>query len=642
MAKRSQLIGIVITSSIRYGTIKSIELPPNSGDFIIVDASDVRATNRVRIVDNYLPVFADKQVSYKGQPIMAVFAPDYESLIFFSQELKIEYEAKDIGEAESYGSPIIYSYGDNAMEASSKEGLMKVESSYLNKPYHLRSSSLLRVNAAFSGDSLQITTPTQWPMHVRDTVATAMELPKSQVHVENVDYYAPNDELLTLPSFLSVIAALGARKSGKRVQVRASYETYKPLIQIKRTTWLSSEGVLEAEIINAFVDMGFCPVFSVEFSEHLASGLAPFYPVKAVSISVSIQKSHYYPSSFFGDIGYPAGIASTELHYCQVALALKQIPLNWKKSAFTLKSYGAKVIRTADASRAKEVVDDVCQRSDYIRKFTAYSAQKQGNWDSLFSVPRGVGFAAGPAVSGFSNHFQYLDQYSIKVRLEAGDKAYIETSFTPSQSVSQLWSDMVSSVFKIKSSNVKIEQSELNDSGPDVLSSDISRIPRLIKMACDDIASRRFKDPLPLTSTVYASSDPSGPVFTSASWVAVVVDLSIDQVLLVPKVRKITATLFAGRVFDQDLLKQKIRRAITLTLMSIGSRPDENMAIDIKLIAGEGGGEADSMNQAIKGLLIGAFSSAMCQALGACIAENPINSQTIFQIMKGAANEDKV
>lgn len=131
-------------------------------------------------------------------------------------------------------------------------------------------------------------------------------------------------------------------------------------------------------------------------------------------------------------------------------------------------------------------------------------------------------------------------------------------------------------------------------------------------------------------------------MFTSASWVAVVVDLSIDQVLLVPKVRKITATLFAGRVFDQDLLKQKIRRAITLTLMSIGSRPDENMAIDIKLIAGEGGGEADSMNQAIKGLLIGAFSSAMCQALGACIAENPINSQTIFQIMKGAANEDKV
>ena len=70
------LTGRLLHSSKAKAKIVSISVPPLPEGYLTVDYRDVPGVNRVAIVQNDTPVFAESQVEYIGDPILMVVGPD--------------------------------------------------------------------------------------------------------------------------------------------------------------------------------------------------------------------------------------------------------------------------------------------------------------------------------------------------------------------------------------------------------------------------------------------------------------------------------------------------------------------------------------------------------------------------------------
>jgi xanthine dehydrogenase molybdopterin-binding subunit B len=90
--KMNNLHGIIIRSTVDEGQIVDIQLPKMDSHFLIIAARDIPGNNRIQILDNQMPLLASSQISYKGQPILALFGHDFESVELTAREIQISYK----------------------------------------------------------------------------------------------------------------------------------------------------------------------------------------------------------------------------------------------------------------------------------------------------------------------------------------------------------------------------------------------------------------------------------------------------------------------------------------------------------------------------------------------------------------------
>lgn len=90
--KMNSLHGIIIRSTIDEGQIVDIALPEFDSHFLVLAARDIPGNNRVHVFDNQMPLLASSQISYKGQPILAFFGHDFESVELKAKEIQISYK----------------------------------------------------------------------------------------------------------------------------------------------------------------------------------------------------------------------------------------------------------------------------------------------------------------------------------------------------------------------------------------------------------------------------------------------------------------------------------------------------------------------------------------------------------------------
>lgn len=72
--------------------IKNIVIPDLKDGYYVVEGKDVPGLNKVKVIQNDMPIFADKEVNYIGEPILLVVGPKLEEVIKILNEIKVEYE----------------------------------------------------------------------------------------------------------------------------------------------------------------------------------------------------------------------------------------------------------------------------------------------------------------------------------------------------------------------------------------------------------------------------------------------------------------------------------------------------------------------------------------------------------------------
>ncbi len=632
------LYALIVRTTVDSGKISRITLPQLDSRFTVVGTRDIGGTNRIKAMVNAMPLFTSSAVSYKGQPILAIFGPDSESIELAARQVVVEYEVEAEQPSHS-ATPYTYAIG-SIEEVAALEGVSTLQRTYRYGDLDTVNYTLSRIGAQLVGGDLHIHVPTQWPHHVRETVAEVTGHPKKRIFVHCQSFHAPHDEMLLAPSVMAAIAALGALKSGSNVRLLTVLDSRRPHLKVARTSWYTPDGQVHAEKIEAQVDQGAFLLFSDEMANHLIAGLTPIYDLDALSISITFITSAKRPAHFHGDLGYSDALASTESHYNTLSRIVGFNPLTWRIKYITDGSVHA--IKTEKRSKLKEVLEEVSQRSGFLRKHAAYEmqAQMKVKLSTFLNYSRGIALSCAAGISGFSSECRQMVQQAVQITLNPNNKVEINTSLPATGSSAEVWKQIVSEELSISTEDISFADdcSKIIDSGPTVLSVAIGRMPQQIKRACALIKEKRFVQPLPICESVLSARQgtSSSALFTSNTWVAVVLELQIDAVLLQPVVRAVWATISMPKALNESIVHTKARHSIVRALKEAGGTLSEEsrFAIDINII-GEGEQLPSSISSAVRAAVNSAFLSAVEQAVGAPIAKFPIDGTVLLAAIKG-------
>ncbi|HHU88534.1 MAG TPA: hypothetical protein GXZ38_04145, partial [Spirochaetales bacterium] len=199
------LYGVIVRATIERGSILATTLPPLKEGYYSLDAKDLGNNNFISIGTNQIPLFAPGEVSYKGEPILALFGLDKETLIIKAGEIEFDFQLSQEDITPSNIEPFKFGWGDIG---PLEEGESIVERSYTDSPAATTEDTLFKVSTWLDGEILKVEVPTQWPFHVRDTVASVCNRTQKSVIVYPQEHFSPKDEKLVLPSVLAAIAAL--------------------------------------------------------------------------------------------------------------------------------------------------------------------------------------------------------------------------------------------------------------------------------------------------------------------------------------------------------------------------------------------------------------------------------------------------
>ncbi len=643
---KKHLIGRLVTSTVSRGKIADISLPSENQfrHMLVLSAADFGANGNVRIMDEELPFFARDEVSYKGQPVLAVFGYEAEDVELFCREVKVSYQIRQDSEdydGKQYDAPFIWSYGNTDEYFNEKAKVFK--SAFEVDPFSNTMLGDQKVFAVQKNGKINIRVATQWPTHLRKTIAQNLGCELSDIVIHPQPYYAPYDQLVVLPSILATVAALAAIQSGELVQFSSPMVSWQPRMNITHETAFLPDGTLLADRAQCIVDLGAFPYFSKEVCHSILAGLVSNYPMKAADVSISITRSSTPPANFFGDLGFSMALAGTEQHFSRLAISIGMQPGIWRLNRVS--GVPAKGFPLSQSVRASKDYDNlgpaikaVIDESWYSRKYAsnAQAHLKSVKMNPLVNYSRGIGIAAGESIMGFSQHINSDERFSLSVTMNEDETLVVNTGIIADRSMASIWKDTIRKIIDIPAEDIffmDINNPAILELGPSVLSRKAGVVSSLLVRACSELERKRAFSRLPLTITTEYEAELTDPFFYSASLGSVVIDLHIDTVMLSPIIDNIWVKFHLGHVFDRDKLLNKARHTITTVLADICPRSSAkcNMYIDFDQ---QGDFTASSLTSGLRGLTTAALIGALSQALGHQIYKIPVTSDDILEIAR--------
>ena len=641
------LCGIIIRSSIDSGSILGITPPKADKRFFILGPKDIPGSNTVAVFDDDFPLFASTDISYRGQPIIALFGPDTETVEVKSREVEIDFQlTADAGpyHTKHVHSPIVYRWG-NLHEILSQSATT-FERTYVDRRVWTREDTVTQVRTWIDGDLLRVEAPTQWPFHVRDTVATVCGRTRKSVVVHPKGHFSPKDEKLILPSVLAAVSALATMKSGKQVRMISRFPTYKSPITISRRTALDAQGKPIAEAVEAIVDQGAFPLFTAELFKQILTGLIPMYELQAFSATVKIAESHSPPSHFFGDLGYSSALFSTEAHASALARSREANPSNWRMKHYADGKKRSEVLETLPIAKLRDLMGETCTVSDFARHHSVYELQrKTRNPISAFlNYSRGIGISCGAGVSGFSSESPLHTAAKLSVTLDTNNRVIVNSSFFTSRKTTTLWRSVIAKELSIERENVSFVEPDtmhMADTGPEVLSLDVERSVIMLMQCCNAIKAKRFQEPLPITESITAKSAlPASPpaMFSSRNWGCLIVELEVNTISFDVEIRRVWGRFTFSNTTDIRRLQMKFRHIINTSLRECNVTPIHRDGIpplmDIQVNTLESEAYPSSATSALRAMVMAACTSALSQALNCDATKMPITSEDIISYIR--------
>lgn len=641
---KKHLIGRLVTSTVSNARIADISMPGENQfrHMLVLSAADFGNHGAIRIMDEEYPFFARDEVVYKGQPVLAVFGYDSEDVELFCKQVKVSYQIKPDSEdraPERYGNPFVWSYGNTDDYFTSEAKTFR--SSFEITPF---SNSMLgdqRIFVVQKDGKFNIRLSSQWPIHVRKSVAEALECDIEDVVVHNQPYYAPYDQLVFIPSILACIAGMASRLSGELVQISSPMISWQPRMLIEHETVYQQDGTLLADRANCSVDMGAFPIFSSEVYRNVLAGLVPTYPLKAAEVCITTNRSYAPPSNFFGDLGYSMAQAGTESHFSQLAASIGMQPGVWKLGRISeIGPAGLPLCESvkqgADYDKLEKSAKEVIESSWYSRKYAANSQKHlmPMRMNPAINYSRGIGFACGESIMGFSQQFNASAKYAITVTMNENETLSVNTGIQADRSMTAIWKETIRKFIDIPDEDiifVDINDPEILDIGPSALSRKIGIVSSLLIKACSEMARKLRFSRLPITVTAENEAELSDPFYYSSGIGAVAIDLHIDTVMLSPVIDNVWVNFHLSHVFDMERLMNKARHTITAVLSDICPRSTAKCNIDIR-IDQDGSFMASSLTAGLRGLTTAALVGALSQALGHTIRRIPVTSDDILGI----------
>ena len=575
--EKGMLHGIVVRSEIRCGAVKNVTMPILPEEYFVIREDDIPGDNVVRIQSTEIPILCEKNIQYAGQAILLICGPDDCLLEDLKAAVKIIYEESTADEFdESYSdNQLIYSRSIRRGDAEQAfaSAFQITEGEYETEPSFRREADPCGAFADVQEDIATVVVPSKWIYHVRDSVAAVLGRNASDVVVRMPATAGLRDGFLWNPSLIACHAALLSSKSNRPVRIMLSYDEKQRLltrsngVRISQKTALNKNGSLRSMRFTILADAGSYPVFGNEMLDRICLSVSGQYRCENLSIDGTLVRSNNPPAESYVGFGFDASFFSTEVHVTRLAEVAGEDPYQWKKKNLLNSNEKHFTNEKNPGMPFHTLLDTAAEESDYKRKYAANELLKKrrNNITSLTSSLRGIGIAVSYQGAGFiGGEEQSPSTVTIKLQstgnLEISSSAVHREAGTPA-----LLKLTAAEILGLKPEQISITPADTSlvpDSGPSMMSRNISVIRRLIQSGCQTIQKKRFRSPLPLeinkkyrkpAKQLWDSESFTGTPFTQLSWAATVAEVEIDPVSLEINLRGVWLVIDAGKIIDKKL-----------------------------------------------------------------------------------------
>ncbi len=660
----------IVRSDIPRGRVSSIESTDLPADILIFEANDIEGNNRVAVVEEEMPLLSNGNIAYEGEPILLIAAEDPESLALAERRLKISYEtdfsllAFEPASKDQTVDTVRLSRGNPAKEFEETTQIVEAEYRTTIESHVSRAPSGAYVEQ--QDDRFIVYTPTHWPFHVRSTVAEVLGIDDSKIKVVQTNPSPAYGEKVVFPSVLSAMAALVCQNTGKTARLLLSpkeaeeFTTRKAPVHVKSTSILNEAGKIIAHDTHMRFDVGAYPLFTKELLQRAVITSGSYYQVPNVSITAEAVRTSAPPMNIYRGLGVSQSLFATEVHFSRLAEFSHLNPGDWKKNHTKEKH----IITGAHIQNMplEKLVDTVVEQSDFYRKHSAYEQirKRRNSVKASRRFLRGIGIATGFTGNGFTDKPGTNENWGIKATLDKKDQLIIECgTMTVPEAIKIIWKRRAGEILGISTESVEIASGDtdsLPDSGPMMLGMPVTVYTSLVDRCCNYIRKQRFNKPLPIEvrrnilsakRNTWDASSFTGVPFHSFSWGAVVVEVQLDPLTLVPEVRGVWAAFDCGLVYNTQYAVSIAEGGIYEALawatgeQRVNPRYYQDYVIEghehpnLRLppvsvvFANRAKGLPGGINEIAESLVPAAFVTALSQATGVYFDRIPLNAETI-------------
>ena len=581
-------------SPIEKGEIISCTLPENN-DVTVISYNDIPGRKNISFLDSEIPLLADKSINYKGEPVLIIAADNYDKIYNFKKKIEIEYKLNSslvFEEKDSKQPEIVdekkYFYPENNIETDTdpeeNNSITVSEDEFFSGEYNSR---YCEPNGAVAvpekNGNFTIFTVSQWPDHVKTSVAEALNINPSKVNVVITELSSPLEGRIWYPSLIAARAALAAAASKKPVKLflnEKDNHSFTPRQFPFKVKFLSSF-IKKRKHLNAEIDIdtGSINILDTDYFKKTILSSALFYGYDSIQTHIRIIRTSKPPMSFISSFNFTQILSAFEIHITNTAVRVGENPFEWRQNNLFKKrgkkSYNFPDLKSLSNSRnsQRSVIEKAAEMSDFSRKHASYELQRKTGTDPVSSKKRGIGIS----VCFFDNDFPVdslkNSKLSLRLLLDNDGKLNIFTSTVPDgKSNYNIWKNIASEILGIDRDDIKIaihETSCTPESSPYIFSKEIAGFSELLKKSCQSLQRKRFRAPLPIDikRTVSLSKLKKGDI----SWGASVVEVEFDSMTLETEIKGIWNCLDCGKIISESIINKKIYSGIIDSLNWLSS-----------------------------------------------------------------------
>ena len=610
--EENMLNAMFLYSKIAHGKIKNIIFPQeyDLNDFVIVSAKDIPGKNLVENPVMDLPLFAEDEVNFIGQAILAVAHKDKKIVFDFLNKTKVEYEElpakifyKETLEDENNAFPcpeemisspfksevIINNHEEKTIDPS----WLKLHNIYYT-PH--QEQLYLEPQGAYAkydvkNKNIFVKISCQCPFYVHEAMEIFFGKEVSNIEIEVPDSiggaFGGKEDY---PNILAGVVALLSYKSGGKTVKMVFDRDDDIYITTKRhpsrteiTSYSNPQSKkIEKLVIDFRLDAGAYQTLSPVVLARGVLHAAGVYKCDDVYIKGRLFKSHTSPNGAFRGFGAPQSMFAMESHIEEIAAKLNISSLEFRKINMFTKEDCYPTTQKVDIESARESVEKIIQLADYEKKIKEFAEfNKKNN-----SLKKGIGLSVVMHGGGFTGTGEKNINSKLKVEI---DKEAVVKIFVSSTDMGQGAATTLPQCFA-EEINHPLEKTfyqtpntaKTPNSGPTVASRTIYIVGNMLRKLAKKIKAelnfsslenfvKENQEMFPQTFHATYEMDPSvifdvakyhGIAYQDYSWAACIAEIEYDCNTYSIELKKLWNVLDIGKLVNKEICEGQIQGGV--------------------------------------------------------------------------------
>lgn len=591
--KNGVLVGKLLRSTKARAKILNVTLPPLPDGYYVVDKNSVPGINRVHIVKDDTPVFAEDTVEYIGDPILMVAGPDEKRVESILKEIKVEYQELTpvLNVLDSDTVFFDYNYGKGNVEEAFAQADKVYEESFetgYQEQAYLETQGMM---AELHDGRITVHGSMQCPYYVHSALPKVLALEPKNVQVIQDTTGGGFGGKEDYPSILACQVAVAALTIGKPVRVvfnrredmeftskrHPSKTFYKVAVKGNKVT------AMDIDVI--FNSGAYTTLSAVVLQRGIicANGV---YNIDNLKVHGKAVKTNTVPTGAYRGFGAPQTFFAVEMIMDHIAKDLGLEPVDFKLDNLVKQgdptSTGGKYHFPVPI---KAMTEDVMAKSDFRNKRELYNKPQNGRYR------RGIGLSMYFHGAGFTGSGE-RDLIKAVLRLHKYPDGKVEILASNSdigQGLKTTFSKIAAKELNLPLEDILIENPDTDrvpDSGPTVASRSLMTVGELIRRAAiklrnewidgeDQIVEERFKEPdfvIPFYIDKF-----QGDAYPTYAWGTVAIETEIDTLTGMNRVLGAWGSFDVGTPMDYNIVVGQMEGGM---LQGIGYSSMEYMAYD--------------------------------------------------------------